>query len=273
MNPGMFGLGRSRGITVVLAGDAAGLLYGLHELVRRGAAAFEGPDDLVWDLPVNEIRMLDHWDNMGSIRSWARSSAGYAGGSIFWSDGRVRDDLTRVGQYARLLGSVGINAVGAEQRQRARRGGAAAHRSRGRRGAAGRCVPAARHPGVPVGELRGADHRGRAVVGRPARPGGAGLVGVRGAPGLRGDPRLRRVRRQGRLRGAAGPVCVRARPRRRSEPAGPGARAVRWHRVLASVRLRPPPGLARPEDRPRPCCVRPLRAARRAVRRQRRACR
>ena len=54
MNPGMFGLARHDARTVVVAGDAAGLLYGLHELVRRGEAALTGPDDFVWDLPVND---------------------------------------------------------------------------------------------------------------------------------------------------------------------------------------------------------------------------
>ncbi|NUU15955.1 alpha-glucuronidase [Cellulomonas humilata] len=112
MSPGMFGLARHDGRTVVVAGDAAGLLYGLHELVRRGAPALTCPDDVVWDLPVHQVRMLDHWDNTVVHPVMGQVERGYAGGSIFWSDGRVRDDLTRVAQYARLLGSVGINAVG-----------------------------------------------------------------------------------------------------------------------------------------------------------------
>ncbi len=40
-----------------------------------------------------------------------RSSAGYAGRSIFFENGRVLDDLTRVRDYGRLLASVGINGV------------------------------------------------------------------------------------------------------------------------------------------------------------------
>ncbi|WP_456823501.1 alpha-glucuronidase [Cellulomonas sp. P5_E12] len=112
MNPGMFGIGRHGGIAVVLAGDAAGLLYGLHAMVRRGEAAFGGPDDLLWDLPINGIRMLDHWDNAVIHPVMGQVERGYAGGSLFYADGRVREDLSRVARYARLLGSVGINAVG-----------------------------------------------------------------------------------------------------------------------------------------------------------------
>jgi len=104
---------RHDGRTVVVSADAAGLLHGLHDLVRRGAGAFSGPDDVVVaEMPTNEIRMLDHWDNMTVHPVMGQVERGYAGGSLFYADGRVRDDLTRVGRYARLLGAVGINAVG-----------------------------------------------------------------------------------------------------------------------------------------------------------------
>ncbi len=46
----------------------------------------------------------DEWDNAdGSIER------GFAGRSIFFDAGRVRDDLAPVGKYARLLASVGVN--------------------------------------------------------------------------------------------------------------------------------------------------------------------
>ncbi|KQR08373.1 alpha-glucuronidase [Cellulomonas sp. Leaf334] len=110
---GSFTTVRARDTTVVMADGAAGLLYGLHDLVRRGEAAFAAPDgELSWDGPVHDIRMLDHWDNAAVHAVMGQVERGYAGGSIFYADGRVRDDLTRVAQYARLLGSVGINAVG-----------------------------------------------------------------------------------------------------------------------------------------------------------------
>ena len=54
--------------------------------------------------PSNSIRMIDQWDNLdGTIER------GYAGPSIFFEKGHVRDDLSRVGEYGRLLASVGIN--------------------------------------------------------------------------------------------------------------------------------------------------------------------
>ena len=36
---------------------------------------------------------------------------GYAGGSLFWQNGALRADLSRVRAYARLLAACGINAV------------------------------------------------------------------------------------------------------------------------------------------------------------------
>ena len=54
--------------------------------------------------PAAPIRWTDEWDNLnGTIER------GYAGRSIFFDSGHVRQDLTRAGEYARLLSSVGIN--------------------------------------------------------------------------------------------------------------------------------------------------------------------
>jgi alpha-glucuronidase len=51
-----------------------------------------------------KIRWVDEWDNAnGTVER------GYAGRSIFFEDGHVRDDLTQASEYARLLASVGIN--------------------------------------------------------------------------------------------------------------------------------------------------------------------
>jgi alpha-glucuronidase len=55
--------------------------------------------------------MLDHWDNIAADTPMGAVERGYAGPSIFYADGEVRRDLSRVEQYARLLGSIGINAV------------------------------------------------------------------------------------------------------------------------------------------------------------------
>lgn len=56
--------------------------------------------------PESPIRWVNQWDNLdGSIER------GYGGLSIFFSDGTIREDLTRVTEYARLMASVGINAI------------------------------------------------------------------------------------------------------------------------------------------------------------------
>ncbi len=58
------------------------------------------------DAPATPIRWVNQWDNLdGSIER------GYAGRSIFFDAGHVRDDLSRAGDYARLLASTGINSV------------------------------------------------------------------------------------------------------------------------------------------------------------------
>ncbi|KAJ5150818.1 glycoside hydrolase family 67 protein [Penicillium canariense] len=52
------------------------------------------------------VRWVNEWDNLdGTIER------GYAGPSIYFKDGYVVDDLTRTGQYARLLASVRLNGI------------------------------------------------------------------------------------------------------------------------------------------------------------------
>ncbi|QEO08961.1 alpha-glucuronidase [Protaetiibacter larvae] len=106
-----FAIGRRDGVTVVSARDAAGLLYGWFALVRLGAAAL---DDALVDTPhspAHAVRMLDHWDNVDRHEVMGQIERGYAGDSIFFANGRVRDELSRVAEYARLLASIGVNRV------------------------------------------------------------------------------------------------------------------------------------------------------------------
>ena len=90
--------------TIVTAANDRGVLYGAFALLRKIALG-----DPVGDLdekqsPFAPVRWINHWDNLdGSIER------GYGGRSIFWEDGRARADLTRAGEYARLLASLGIN--------------------------------------------------------------------------------------------------------------------------------------------------------------------
>ncbi|GGL15720.1 xylan alpha-(1-_2)-glucuronosidase [Sphaerisporangium melleum] len=106
-----FVLARRDGVTVVLADEPAGLLYGLFHLVRLGEAAFEDTIAVEHHRPALRLRMLDHWDNVDVHPVMGQVERGYAGGSIFWRDGALRDDLRRVRAYARLLAACGINAV------------------------------------------------------------------------------------------------------------------------------------------------------------------
>lgn len=106
-----FVVARGDGLTVVLAQAPAGLLYGLFHLVRSGESAFGGDLSVHRHCPAMRRRMLDHWDNVDVHPVMGQVERGYAGGSIFWRDGRLRSDLTRVRAYARLLAACGVNAV------------------------------------------------------------------------------------------------------------------------------------------------------------------
>ncbi|QFZ18276.1 alpha-glucuronidase [Saccharothrix syringae] len=100
------------GTTAVRATGGAGLLYGFHHVVRLGEAAFGADFPVEHHAPRRPVRMLDHWDNTEVHPVMGQVERGYAGDSIFYADGRVRDDLSRVAAYARLLGSIGVNRVG-----------------------------------------------------------------------------------------------------------------------------------------------------------------
>jgi alpha-glucuronidase len=94
---------------VIAGGDERGALYGAFALLRL---PFTGEFPVRFNLhekplrssPAMPIRWVDEWDNAnGTIER------GYGGRSIFFDGGKVRDDLTQVSEYARLLASVGIN--------------------------------------------------------------------------------------------------------------------------------------------------------------------
>jgi len=88
---------------LITSSSERGVLYGVFGLLRKMAqghslARIDEPQ-----LPAARIRWIDQWDNLdGSVER------GYGGRSIFFEGGKVREDLTRAGQYARLLASIGI---------------------------------------------------------------------------------------------------------------------------------------------------------------------
>lgn len=110
---------REGGRTTVTASGPAGLLYGLFHVVRLGEDAFEDSvEDAVAGEPAPRthrpavvLRMVDHWDNVAVHPVMGQVERGYAGGSLFWADGRARGEQARVRAYGRLLAACGINAV------------------------------------------------------------------------------------------------------------------------------------------------------------------
>jgi alpha-glucuronidase len=81
-----------------------GVLYGTFALLSK-IARNDKPDHLNdAQRPAVPLRWVNQWDNLnGTIER------GYAGPSIFFENGAVRADLTRVHDYARLLASIGVN--------------------------------------------------------------------------------------------------------------------------------------------------------------------
>ncbi|MEB8338227.1 alpha-glucuronidase family glycosyl hydrolase [Streptomyces endophyticus] len=97
--------------TVVLAESEHGLLYGLFDLLRADPPADGG---IRLERPHTALRKLDHWDNLSVHPRMGQVERGYAGGSLFWDDGRARntpEELRRLHDYGRLLASCGINAI------------------------------------------------------------------------------------------------------------------------------------------------------------------
>ena len=88
----------------VVGGSGRGVLYGVFALLRNLAQGADMSYSSLREHPAMPIRWVDEWDNPdGSIER------GYAGRSIFFEGGQVRQDLAPVAEYARLLASVGIN--------------------------------------------------------------------------------------------------------------------------------------------------------------------
>jgi alpha-glucuronidase len=93
-------------LLLVTSDSDRGVLYGAFALLRTIALGRPIANLDEQQSPSSPLRWVNQWDNLdGTIER------GYGGRSIFWDEGRARDDLTRVREYARLLASLGINAV------------------------------------------------------------------------------------------------------------------------------------------------------------------
>jgi alpha-glucuronidase len=89
---------------IITAENDRGVLYGAFALLRKIALG-ESLNNLdERQAPAAPVRWVNQWDNLdGSIER------GYGGRSIFWDNRQARSDLSRAGDYARLLASLGIN--------------------------------------------------------------------------------------------------------------------------------------------------------------------
>lgn len=94
------------GHIIIGAITPAGILYGVFHLLRIMGTGSSVQLLNIIENPINQLRMINQWDNMdGSVER------GYAGNSIFYEDNRITDHLQRIQDYARLLASIGINAI------------------------------------------------------------------------------------------------------------------------------------------------------------------
>jgi alpha-glucuronidase len=89
---------------IITGGAGRGELYGVFHILEQ--IAQQKPFAPATESPSSPIRWVNQWDNFdGTIER------GYAGRSIFFDNGHVRSDLTRVAEYGRLLASIGLNGA------------------------------------------------------------------------------------------------------------------------------------------------------------------
>jgi len=89
---------------IVTSPTERGVLYGVFSLLSKIARQESVSTLNESQQPYISKRWVNQWDNLdGHIER------GYGGASIFFENGKVRSDLTRASDYARLLASVGIN--------------------------------------------------------------------------------------------------------------------------------------------------------------------
>lgn len=92
---------------IIISGkNDRGVLYGVFSLLRLVQLETPIKEMYMVNNPSNMCRMINQWDNFdGSIER------GYAGDSIFYENNEFVQDKKRIRDYARLLASIGINAI------------------------------------------------------------------------------------------------------------------------------------------------------------------
>jgi alpha-glucuronidase len=99
------------GNVLILGFNERGALYGAFEYLSRLAQADFGEVSYSTN-PDAPIRWGNQWDNLWDNGTHGSIERGYGGNSIFYDGkGHVREDLSRVALYGRLLASVRINGI------------------------------------------------------------------------------------------------------------------------------------------------------------------
>ena len=248
---------------IILGADPRGELYGAFHLLELVASQQPLPTKPATESPSSPIRWLNQWDNLdGTIER------GYAGRSIFFDNGHVRPDLTRVHDYGRLLASIGINGVTVNNVNSDLR-----TLSPDMIREFARIADQLRPWGVRMSlsvDLSSPQSCRWPLHLRPRRPHRHRLVANQSRRDLQSHPRLRRLRHQSGLRRPRRPFAISPHSRRSRQHRSPRPQTPRRPRPLPRLRLQQPPRLQRPQSRPRPRRLRQLPRPRRQVRTQRR---
>ncbi len=115
---------------IVASADDRGVLYGTFALLRKIATGESISELDEKQAPAAPVRWLNLWDTLGGFPmgmtppqppAGGRSQTGAApapqassmrmAGSVLWEDGRARQDLSRLNDFARMLASVGVNGA------------------------------------------------------------------------------------------------------------------------------------------------------------------
>ncbi len=106
MTPESYRLHGSKAGLTIQAADLKGLLYGVYTLLMLLKAGDDPALIFIESAPAVKRRVLNHWDNVnGTVER------GYSGNSLFFKDGALHYNASRIRDYARLLASVGINEI------------------------------------------------------------------------------------------------------------------------------------------------------------------
>ncbi|KAM3421143.1 Alpha-glucuronidase [Cercospora zeina] len=94
----------------IVGQNERGALYGTFEYLSMLAQGNFSNVEYATN-PAAPIRWTNEWNNMDASGTHGIIERGFAGDSIFFENGKIKANLTRAAEYARLLASIRINAV------------------------------------------------------------------------------------------------------------------------------------------------------------------